>query len=225
MEIKLNKLTFANAKKVKEETRQEKDKVFKVGEYTCKIVEARETDPKYVPKDPTWKSINIKLEGSGNKIAFATVEFPTERAEYIVDGKDRWYMFLRFKDFASAVGCKDDEDIGAWITKNLLDPAKLVGKHLRVKFDYNKGYYAKYIKDSTFHLINTKDGKPVGGDTPVEFPSRDACEAHCMQNGLKFTVFTSAVGYLPPDEEIVQLKEAKKEEKPVKKEKKIELPF
>lgn len=222
VDFKKTKLTFGAVEKTKDLQKQGEDKFFKVGMYDCVIKEAVLETKGKAPADSTWKKLKIVIEGSGGKTKFHWIEYPTERQEYIVDGKDRWFMFLKFQAFAMATGCSADTDVGEFITEVMEDPAKLVGRQIRVRFGYSRGYYAKFCgsKDvKEYQLVNAKDEKALD----EKFPSFEACEAYCMQKGLTYAAFPEPVELLPPDPATAKAISAKVVEK--KKEKKVELPF
>lgn len=184
MDFRKSKLNLAEVQKADELAGQAKDKVFKEGMYDCQVTEA-EIDDKYPPFDPTWRGLKITLVGAGDKKAYGKIEFPTERTEYIKDGKNWFFKFNEFKAAAIGFGMAETDDLGEFIDRVFVNKG-ILNMNVKVQFSYPKGFHAKYINENTFHLIDEKAVPFQIDDKVVSFPTREACEVFCKQKGLKY---------------------------------------
>ena len=195
------KMNLATVTKEDDKRLQEKDKFFKEGVYDCVITAVEES--KLTPKDIRWKAINLTVEAPGDKKTYATVEVPTEDTDYIVNGKNWFFKFNEFREFAVALGMLDDDDMLAFITNKVLNLEALKGQTVKVKMGWQRGVHAKYISEGVFNLVDEKDMPMLSSEGgAMKFPNKDACEVYSKQKNLYYKPFVRPIGYLAPNKPV-----------------------
>lgn len=171
-------------------------KVFAPGLHTVKIISVQEKGP--VKNDGTWEALWITYEGTGGKVVSGNLLYPTESMNY--NGEANSFPAQRFLAFVQALGfVANSKTLPTVLTRLFSEPSEtLLDKELQVSI----GYTANHVKPegNQFALLQ-KYGRPVTVDgEELKFNTREAAQAHCEQNGLKFTSFPEITEYIKADE-------------------------
>lgn len=188
-------LEEVSAPKVSAGGEKKESRVFAAGLHTVKIVEVTEKGP--VSTDPTWETLNLKLEGTGGKTTYTNVMFPLENL--LFKGAPNSFPAQQFLAFVKSLGHETSpKTLGTVLGKLFSDTSKLVGQELQVKMGYKGNHVV--MEGNKFQLVQKYGRKILKDGEPALFSERDEALEWAKSAGLEVERFTSVVGYEPATE-------------------------
>lgn len=180
------------------ETPSYKEKFFKPGAHTLKIQDVKYH--KQNDKDDTWHTfaITFGLDNDDRKQKYWLM-VPFANARFINNGKSTLALYIKFREFAYAVGIEncDTKDLKQVVSTLFSELDSLVGTEVSLNIGYDR-HYVGYVAKGEYRLYE-KDGKdfrPKGEDLGT-FPDQDSAIMEAANYSVQAVKFAGITKFHP----------------------------